>query len=128
MTIHKTFAIAASALALGAAPAAAAVVTGDLNLRSGPGTEYRVIASMPEGAQVNTGSCSGNWCHVNWRGYSGYASASYLSGESRGYVRGPRNSSYDYYDYPRYRGPGFGLFLNFGDRDRIYHRRHWNRW
>lgn len=119
--------IAAGMLGLTAAPAAAAVVTNDLNLRSGPGTEHRVITAMPSGARVDVNGCRANWCEVHWRGYSGYASASYLAGEDR-YTRSPapRATYYDYYERPRYRtydyGPRFGFSLRLGD-DR-YDRRY----
>lgn len=75
--------IAAGFIALAATPAAAASLTNALNLRSGPGTGYNVITSMPAGARVDVGPCSGGWCQVAWRGRQGYASASYISGESR---------------------------------------------
>jgi len=80
----KTLAIAAGALVLSGGIAAAATVTNDLNLRSGPGTGYRVIGTMPAGAYVDVIGCDGSWCRVNWQGSVGYASASYLGG-GRGY-------------------------------------------
>ena len=46
----KTLALAAGALMLSAGAASAAVVTNDLNLRSGPGTNYQVVDTMPAGA------------------------------------------------------------------------------
>lgn len=73
----------AGILALSALPAFAAVVTSELNLRRGPGTNYNVIASMPAGARVRVGPCTGNWCKVGWRGHRGYAAAGYISGERR---------------------------------------------
>lgn len=135
----KTILLSAGVLALTTASAAAAVVTNDLNLRSGPGTQYGVITSMPAGARVDVGGCRGNWCQVNWRGRSGYASASYLSGEG-GTVRRavPRYRTYSTYDSPYYYGPGYrtygygpgiGLSFSFGGRDYDrrrgrHHRRH----
>jgi len=55
--------------------------TNDLNLRSGPGTQYPVLVVMPRGSQMAVQYCegSGNWCYGNWAGYSGWASAQYLS-------------------------------------------------
>jgi uncharacterized protein YraI len=72
----------------GIGAANAAVVTTDLNLRSGPGTGYGVVATMPAGADVNVLSCSGAWCRVSWGGAVGYASASYLGG-GRSYAAAP---------------------------------------
>lgn len=76
----KTMTLAAGALLLSAGIASAATVTNDLNLRSGPGTNYRVIDTMPGGAYVDVIGCTGNWCRVSWHGRVGYASASYLGG------------------------------------------------
>lgn len=76
----KHFSLAAGLLlgTAGAAAAAPAVVTGDLNLRSGPGTGYAVIDTMPAGATVNVLGCGGSWCRVVWGGTRGFASRSYL--------------------------------------------------
>lgn len=65
----------ASATAAAAAPA---LVTGDLNLRSGPGTGYGVVDVLPGGSTVNVLGCNGSWCRVAWGGLRGYASSSYL--------------------------------------------------
>ena len=51
-------------LLAGVGAADAAVVTGDLNLRSGPGTGYRVIDTMPAGSYVDVIGCTGAWCRV----------------------------------------------------------------
>lgn len=80
----RTIAIATGALLLSGGIAAAATVTNDLNLRSGPGTGYGVIGTMPAGAYVDVLGCSGSWCRVSWAGAVGYASASYLAGGGRG--------------------------------------------
>lgn len=76
----RTLTLAASALLLSAGIASAATVTNDLNLRSGPGTRYGVIDTMPAGAYVNVIGCGGSWCRVNFQGRVGYASANYLGG------------------------------------------------
>ncbi len=118
--IVRTLISAAGALLLSAGLASAATVSNDLNLRSGPGTGYRVIDTMPAGAYVNVIGCSGSWCRVNWHGRVGYASASYL-GSGRGYYAPP----------PVYVAPppvvsfGFG----FGSGPRWHHNRHhWRGW
>ena len=52
----------------------------DLNLRSGGGTQYAVIAVMPRGAEVVVFDCVGtSWCNVEWQGIVGWASATYLA-------------------------------------------------
>ena len=80
-------AIIGGALLLGSAGvASAAVVEGDLNLRTGPSTSYSIIDTMPAGANVDILSCTGSWCRVAFRGIEGYASASYLGGGGGGAV------------------------------------------
>jgi uncharacterized protein YraI len=85
----KILSLAAGVLLLSAGAASAAVVTHDLNLRSGRGTGYRVIDVMPAGAHVAVLGCSGRWCRVNWRGTVGFASASYLAGHGAAYAAPP---------------------------------------
>ena len=116
-------------LSVGAAAAAPATVSTDLNMRSGPGTQYGVVATIPAGATVDVGGCTGSWCQVNFDGTSGYASASYLSGGAAatpsvgvavapGYVYDD-----DYYDYGYTYGPSFGFYA--GPRYRHGWRGHW---
>src|SRR3569623_155802 len=80
----KTAGLAFAAFIASAGIASAATVTNDLNLRSGPGTGYRVVDTMPAGAYVDVIGCGGSWCRGNWRGAVGYASASYLAGGGGG--------------------------------------------
>lgn len=65
-------------LGIGVAIAQPATVTTDLNLRAGPGTNYRVVATMPQGSRVDILECRANWCRVDWRGRPGWASARFL--------------------------------------------------
>ncbi|MBS0246161.1 MAG: SH3 domain-containing protein [Proteobacteria bacterium] len=85
----KTAALATAVFIASAGIASAATVTNDLNLRSGPGTGYRVVDTMPAGAYVDVIGCGGSWCRVNWRGSVGYASASYLAGGGGAYAAAP---------------------------------------
>lgn len=73
--------VVVGALFLGIAAAAAqpATVTSDLNLRAGPGTNFRVILSMPRGSRVDILDCRGTWCQVDFRGRVGWASANFLA-------------------------------------------------
>ena len=77
MRVPKSLFLAVGLLVAGSVAASArpATVTTDLNVRSGPGTRYAVIGSLPAGARVDVGGCTGNWCRVA----GGYASASFLS-------------------------------------------------
>lgn len=72
------------------------VSQGILNIRSGPGTRFGLVASIPAGASdVMVGSCrtpdeGGRtpWCDVQWRGRSGWASACCMVDvETGGYAR-----------------------------------------
>ena len=66
--------------------AASALVTTDLNLRTGPGTRYARIAAMPGGSIVDVRGCirGYSWCRVDWNGYDGWAASSYLARRSGG--------------------------------------------
>jgi hypothetical protein len=80
MFAPKRIAVAATLLMLstGMAAAAPAFVLGDLNLRAGPSTGNRVVAVLPRGATVDAFDCGSGWCRVDYDGYSGFASMSYL--------------------------------------------------
>ena len=52
--------------------------TAKLNLRSGPGTGYRIIETMPEIAAVTISDCSASWCRVEFGTKRGWASLRYL--------------------------------------------------
>ncbi|MGI5976345.1 MAG: SH3 domain-containing protein [Candidatus Limivicinus sp.] len=63
------------------ASAEAAIVMGDgVNFRSGPGTNYNVIATIDSGAEVNvTDRSNPSWYAVSCAGCSGFISSSYLN-------------------------------------------------
>ena len=104
--------------------ATAATVTGDLNLRAGPGTRYAVIDTMPAGAHVNVLGCGGGWCRVAWHGTVGYASRNYLAGRGYAYAPGPYYT-YEpgpyYYDYAPWPVFGFGFGGGYGGYRGGYH-------
>lgn len=84
--IAKTFLAAAALLVAALAPsaaeaAAAARVTGDVNLRAGPSTSYPRILVVPEGARVTVHGCLQNrsWCDVEAFGERGWLSSRYIS-------------------------------------------------
>ena len=110
--------LAASAMLLlsaGAASAAPATAETDLNVRSGPGTQYPVIGSIQEGEAVDVRRCAGSWCRVSFSGGTGFANRSYLA---MGGVVAPRRSVVvspyvyddDYYDYGYAYGPSVGIY------------------
>jgi uncharacterized protein YraI len=74
-------AVAASTAGLPAiAEAAPAFSTGNVNMRSGPSTQYPPVIVIPVGSQVDIRGCmsSANWCDVAYAGYRGWVSGSYL--------------------------------------------------
>jgi uncharacterized protein YraI len=80
-------------IALGAAlvPAAAFAATPgsvstDLNLRAGPGSNYRVVTTIPSGAPVVIDNCitGSSWCQVTFNGTTGYAFSTYLLADAPG--------------------------------------------
>lgn len=67
----------------GPSGSAATVATnsGNLNVRSGPGTSYAVVGSLGKGETVIVLSTSGGWSRILYHGTkTGYASAQYLAG------------------------------------------------
>ena len=77
-----------------AAPGLAApgVTTTSVNFRSGPGTSFSSIRTLPAGTTVDVGECDegGSWCAVTVEGRSGFVSGRYLqqSEEIEGWPRG----------------------------------------
>ncbi|MDY3859836.1 MAG: SH3 domain-containing protein [Candidatus Limivicinus sp.] len=89
-----------------------AVVTGnDVNFRVGPGTNYRVIDSLSRGTAVTVSDRSNSaWYAVDYDGYSGFMSSSYLSITEEDYshvtVSSGEDSAYINAMYVRFRsGP-----------------------
>ncbi len=58
------------------------MTTAALNLRSGPGTSYSILLTMPEGSSVTVLSTSGSWSKVTYQGTTGYAYSAYLAAPS----------------------------------------------
>lgn len=61
---------------------------GGLNLRSGAGTEYGVICTIPNGTYVTTGDVQNGWVSVQYNGLSGYASGLYIADRTAEVNRG----------------------------------------
>jgi uncharacterized protein YraI len=107
-----------------ASAATAAIVTTDLNVRTGPGVEYQRFQTIPAGDRVTVIGClSGyNWCDVDWAGSRGWVSGSYLAYRQGG----------DYYDRPISSiGISIGIpvvgFDPYVYHDRYYRDRSWYR-
>ncbi|HEY9011378.1 MAG TPA: SH3 domain-containing protein [Devosia sp.] len=80
----KPFVLAAALLAMAAPVAAAeARATGDLPIRSGPGSGYRIIGTLPDGTYVGLSRCTreSRWCKIIYDdGPDGWVRGSYLVG------------------------------------------------
>lgn len=115
----RTFALSALFSAMLATPAFAenATVTGsEVNLRDGPGANYRVIDSLKRGATVNvTDRSNGAWYAVEYDGGAGFMSSAYLRFEERDEiptVATDGESGYISAMYVRFRsGPGSGYSI-----------------
>ncbi|MDR6432651.1 uncharacterized protein YraI [Brucella pseudogrignonensis] len=59
--------------------AAPATVNANVNLRTGPGSNYGRLASLPAGMGVDAGPCRGSWCQVRTSFYRGWVSSRFLS-------------------------------------------------
>ena len=130
MTLKTKLLVAGAALMLstGAALAVPATAQSDLNVRSGPGTQYPVVGSLQGGETVDVGSCTGSWCQVSFSGGSGYASQRYLA--MGGGAPGPAVAAtpYVYDDEPDYGysdyGYGYGPSAYIYANPRFRHRHH----
>lgn len=72
-------AAAAAVVFLPAAQAAPGTITANVNVRSGPGTNFPVVDVSQRGQQVDVQRCQGSWCYVVKPGPDGWVSASYLT-------------------------------------------------
>lgn len=81
LNVATGVAVAATAVVvfLPAAYAAPGTITGNVNLRSGPGTNYAKIGTVTRGTQVDVQQCQGSWCYIVKSGPDGWVSAQYLS-------------------------------------------------
>jgi uncharacterized protein YraI len=52
--------------------------TGNVNLRTGPGTNYARVGTLSEGTRINILGCQPSWCHVASQGVRGWLSANYV--------------------------------------------------
>lgn len=130
----KAALVALGVFAAGAAQAANAIATTNLNIRTGPGTRYATLGAIPSGAPVTVRGCTSGygWCQVSYGPTFGWASSRYLAlreGTSRGYSDNFGRTA-ALIGIPLIAGVAIGSALNDRDdywrRDRYRHR-HWNR-
>ncbi|WP_019222372.1 SH3 domain-containing protein [Bartonella rattaustraliani] len=56
-----------------------AFVIRNLNLRTGPNTQYAVRGLIPIGELIFVQACQGNWCYIKYNTQIGWVSSRYLS-------------------------------------------------
>src|SRR5262249_9518627 len=78
----------AAAFAIPAA-AEAAYTASSVNLRTGPGTSYGIILTLPAGAYVAVHYCQYSWCSVTASGYNRWVAASHIGGGGLAYYPQP---------------------------------------
>lgn len=121
--VMKSAILAIALLSATAAQAANAIVTTTLNLRTGPGTNYGTITSIPNGARVDVRGCTNGygWCQVNYAGRSGWASSRYLAireGSADNYSNNNFGNSAAAIGIPLIAGVIIGSALNNNNNDR----------
>jgi hypothetical protein len=79
LSIGTALAFVALMISAGGALARVGTTTTDLGVRAGPSSNTELLLTIPAGAKVNVGACSGSWCRVSWSGYSGYVIKSGLA-------------------------------------------------
>jgi len=74
----------AFALATAALADSSAVTSGNLNLRSGPGTGFSIVAVTPRGSTINVHGCVAgtSWCAINSGGLEGWSHSNWLAGST----------------------------------------------
>lgn len=124
-TLLKAAAFAVGLLGATSAMAASALVTTDLNVRTGPSTRYPAIGVLPNGAIVDVVGCTAgySWCRVNYGGLDGWASASYLAQESGRYAGSDFGNVAATIGIPLIAGVIIGNALD--DDDDYWRHRHW---
>ena len=111
LNIATGVAVAATALVvfLPAAQAAPGTITSNVNVRSGPGTNYGVVDTARRGTQVDVQQCQGSWCYISKAGPDGWVSANYLSANGS-----PVSPSQPGVSFGFSLGNGDGPTINFG--------------
>jgi len=114
MPLKKVMGLAALITVLSAGTAFAAVATGGVNVRTGPGVGYSILDTLSPGEHVAVTDESGGWCRINHPGPDGWVSCSYLTSDVRSYGdRYPRDSYVGRY----YRDGGYDRYYRDGSPD-----------
>jgi uncharacterized protein YraI len=113
----KVAGLGAAVLALSAGAALAATATASVNVRTGPGIEFRAVDTLYRGERVGIVDRDGSWCAIEKSGPNGWVSCRYLTSDN----------SFDARPNVTIR-PGVSIQLGFGNApDRRYRDRDWDR-
>ncbi|MBY0531339.1 MAG: hypothetical protein K2P86_05145 [Xanthobacteraceae bacterium] len=114
--------IAAAVIVLGASIAAEArpvLVTADLNVRTGPGTQHHSVGIIPGGSTAEVGRCFEGWCEIAWGDLRGFSSQLYLEGGPRPVYQPAPPPPPVYYGPRPYYGPYYNPYRPWR------HHHHW---
>lgn len=113
--LMKVAGLGTAIVALTAGAAFAAVATSSVNVRTGPGTSYRVVDTLQRGERVDVIDRAGSWCEVDKSGPNGWVACNYLASSSAYY-----DDEDDYYgdeDYYYYDDqPRVSIGMGFSNR------------
>ena len=123
--LTKVAGLGAAVVALSAGAAFAATATASVNVRTGPGTQFRAIDILRAGEHVGVVDQKGGWCAIQASGPDGWVSCRYLTSDN----------SYDARPHVTVR-PGISFQFGFGsvpqrhdrywDWDRNHNGGHWS--
>lgn len=60
--------------------------TANLNVRYGPGTNFKILKTIPKGTHIEIYGISGEWAKVKYDGVTGFAYTGYMRDTIKGYV------------------------------------------
>ncbi len=90
--VHARQAIVATVLSIllvGHAIAEPAIVQSKINLRSGPGPAFGIVAVLPPGTRLDVQKCTDDWCRVAVGRQTAYASRALINLGSVAYAAAP---------------------------------------
>lgn len=111
----KVAGLGAAVILLSAGAALAATATASVNVRTGPGTQFRSIDTLYAGERVGVIDQEGGWCAIEKSGPNGWVSCRYLTSDN----------SFDARPHVTVR-PGVSIQFGFGTAPRQY--RNWDRY
>jgi hypothetical protein len=109
VSLGKALGIGLVLTAISAGSALAAYANTTVNVRSGPGTGYSVVATLHSGQRASITQSDGSWCFVRKVGRDGWVLCDALNGNDT-----YRNGGGYHYGYGYNRGFGYGYNGGYG--------------